>query len=160
MTAASNTQAAGDGFKTPQEAANLIEQFGRIMDSLVETVERETALVREGKLSEAGTLEAVKAELSREYQAGTAWFKRNNGYLKSNLPALLKALHRRHDEFRAVLQINLTVLATAQAVSESIIRGVSGEMARKQSPQTYGASGKANTPGPRASQPISVSRSL
>jgi hypothetical protein len=163
MTAAqSNAQTppAGDGIESPQQAATLIEQFGRIMDSLVETVEHETALVREGRLSEAGELEAVKAELAREYQAGTTWFKRNTNYLTRNLPALLKALHKRHDEFRAVLQINLTVLATAQAVSESIIRGVSGEMARKQSPQTYGASGKANTPGPRASQPISVSRSL
>jgi hypothetical protein len=163
MTAAqSNAQTppAGDGIESPQQAANLIEQFGRIMDSLLETVERETALVREGKLREAGALDDIKTELAREYQAGTTWFKRNNDYLTRNLPELLKALSKRHDEFRAILQINLTVLATAQAVSESIIRGVSGELARKQAPQTYGASGKANAPGPRASQPISVSRSL
>jgi hypothetical protein len=162
MSTPSNAQPvpAGDGIASPQEAAHLVAQFGRIMDSLVETVEQETALVRAGRLREAGEIDAVKTELAREYQAGTTWFKRNNDYLKRNLPDLLKTLHQRHDQFRALLQINLTVLATAQAVSESIIRGVSGELARKQSPQTYGASGKANLPGPRASQPISVSRSL
>ena len=53
----------------------------------------------------------------------------------------LEALRRHHDTFRALLQINLTVLATAHAVSEGIVRGVSGEMARHAAPQTYGASG-------------------
>ena len=33
-----------------------------------------------------------------------------------------------HNTFRDLLQTNLTVLATAHAVSEGIIRGVSGEL--------------------------------
>ena len=69
-------------------------------------------------------------------------------------------MRKRHDAFRALLQTNLTVLATAHAVSEGIIRGVSGELARKQAPSTYGASGRTNTPGPKASQPLAVSRTL
>ena len=59
-----------------------------------------------------------------------------------------------------LLQMNLTVLATAHAVSEGIIRGVSGELARTRAPQTYGASGRANAPDPRASQPLALSRKL
>ena len=55
-------------------------------------------------------------------------------------------LRQRHDLFRAVLQMNLTVLATAHAVSESIMRGVSAELARKATPQAYGASGRATAP--------------
>ena len=42
--------------------------------------------------------------------------------------------------------MNLTVLATAHAVSESIMRGVSAELARKATPQAYGASGRATRP--------------
>ena len=57
-------------------------------------------------------------------------------------------------KFRALLQINLTVLATAHAVSEGIMRGVSDELARKAAPQTYGATGRANAPGPSAAQPL------
>ena len=69
-------------------------------------------------------------------------------------------LVRHHNDFRALLQINLTVLATAHAVSEGIVRGVSGELARKAAPQTYGASGRANAPDPRNATPLAVSRVL
>jgi hypothetical protein len=72
----------------------------------------------------------------------------------------LADLNRKHEEFRALLQINLTVLATAHAVSEGIMRGVSDELARKAAPSTYGASGRTNVPGPSAAQPLTVSRVL
>jgi hypothetical protein len=51
-------------------------------------------------------------------------------------------------------------LATAHAVSEGLVRGVSGELARKAAPQTYGASGRANAPDPRKAVPLAVSRVL
>ena len=43
-------------------------------------------------------------------------------------------MRERHTAFQALLQTNMTVLATAHAVSEGIIRGVSGELARKRAP--------------------------
>jgi hypothetical protein len=57
-------------------------------------------------------------------------------------------------------QLDVTVLATAHAVSEGIIRGVSGELARKQAPSTYGADGRAQAPSTKSSQPLAPSRSL
>jgi hypothetical protein len=42
----------------------------------------------------------------------------------ANLSARCRELRRKHDELHALLRINLTVLATAHAVSEGIIRGV------------------------------------
>jgi hypothetical protein len=59
-----------------------------------------------------------------------------------------------------LLRTNLTVLATAHAVSEGIIRGVSGELARKQAPSTYGASGRAQMPSSKTSPPLAISRTL
>jgi hypothetical protein len=77
------------------------------------------------------------------------------------LPAAkLEALRQRHDAFRALLQINLTVLATAHAVSEGIVRGVSEELARKSAPQTYGATGRTNVPQRKSATPLTVSRNL
>jgi len=52
------------------------------------------------------------------------------------------------------------VLATAHAVSEGIVRGVSNEITRRSAPHTYGASGRANAPSRAAATPIAVSRSL
>jgi hypothetical protein len=130
------------------------------MDSLLATVEEETTLVRAGHLHEATTLEPTKAEFARAYAADTDRIKKSRDFLQQSLPDKLDALRRRHDNFHALLQINLTVLATAHAVSEGIIRGVSGELARKRAPQTYGSSGRANMPSPKAGQPLAVSRVL
>jgi hypothetical protein len=52
------------------------------------------------------------------------------------------------------------VLATAHAVSESIVRGVNAEMQRRNIPNTYTAAGRRAAPGPRHITPLSVSRSL
>ena len=57
-----------------------------------------------------------------------------------------------------MLQINLTVLATAHAVSESIVRGVNAEIQRRNIPNTYTAAGRRATPGPRHMTPLAVSR--
>jgi hypothetical protein len=142
------------------EAERAIASLEKIMDRLVETVEEETARVRAGKLRDAVELDEAKVELARAYAAETDRVKAAKDIIAKSLPDARERLRRRHDAFRALLQINLTVLATAHAVSEGIIRGVSGELARKQAPSTYGASGRANAPSSKTSQPLAVSRSL
>ena len=142
------------------EARQVVENLERIIDALLATVEDETRLVRAGHLRDAAKLEDMKAELAGQYLAITERIKVSRAGLALQLPAELDALRRRHDTFRALLQINLTVLATAHAVSEGIIRGVSDELARKHAPQTYGASGKPSAPARNASQPLALSRSL
>jgi roadblock/LC7 domain-containing protein len=131
-----------------------------IMDRLVEAVEAETAHVRAGRLGDAAKLEEAKAELAHRYAAASARVTAARELIAGSLPAAFDALRQRHEAFKALLQTNLTVLATAHAVSEGIIRGVSGELARKRTPSTYGASGRANAPSAKASQPLALSRTL
>lgn len=142
------------------EAEQIVSHLSTVMDALISVVELETELLRAGKLSEATKLEERKAELSRHYLDDTAKLQASRPYLAKAMPAMLEALRTRHEGFRTLLQSNLTVVATAHAVSESIIRGVSGELARKAAPSTYGATGRANVPSARASQPLAVCRSL
>jgi hypothetical protein len=142
------------------EAEALIRHLLDVMDALLGTVEEETELVRAGKLVEASKLEPTKAELSRMYVADTTRIKASQGYLVRMTPGMIDDLRQRHDEFRALLQMNLTVLATAHAVSESIMRGVSNELARKATPQAYGATGRATAPPVSSQQPLTVSRVL
>jgi hypothetical protein len=138
----------------------LIQHLGEVMEALLGTIEEETALIRAGKLAEAAKLEATKSRLSNMYIADTARIKASQVYLDRVRPTMTRELRQRHDLFRAVLQMNLTVLATAHAVSESIMRGVSAELARKATPQAYGASGYAAAPTPGAMQPLTLSRVL
>ena len=142
------------------EAEHAIANLNKIMDRLVETVEEETTRVRAGRLRDALELDETKVELARLYAAETERVKSCKNIIAQTLPDALDRLRKRHDAFRALLQRNLTVLATAHAVSEGIIRGVSGELARKRAPSTYGASGRTNAPSSKASQPLAFSRKL
>lgn len=142
------------------EAERAIANLNKIMDRLVDTVTEETERVRAGRLRAALELDEAKVELARLYIAETARVKSAKDIIAQSLPDALDRLRKRHDAFRALLQTNLTVLATAHAVSEGIIRGVSSELARKQTPSTYGASGRANMPSSKTSQPLALSRKL
>src|SRR3954451_21430471 len=145
---------------TPADARKLAEGLMEVMSALLGVIERETELVRAGKVREAMALEPNKSELSRRYVGTIAHLKNSQSYLSRATPELLNTLHRHHDTFRAMLQVNLTVLATAHAVSEGIVRGVNVEMQRRNVPNTYTASGTRAVPGPRNMTPIAVSRSL
>ena len=102
---------------TTYEAQQLIVHLIDVMDALLGTVEKETKLVRAGRAKEAARVGRSKADLARLYVADSARIKASQAYLSEKLPAVLDALRQRHDLFQALFQINLTVLAAAQASS-------------------------------------------
>jgi hypothetical protein len=144
---------------SPAEAQDLAAHFIQVMDDLVDVVEEETRLVRSGKARAAAALAQRKSELSQRYLTDATRVRAGRGYLRRHLPELLSNLQERHERFRALLQINLTVLATAHAVAEGLVRGVSGGLARKSSPQTYTSNGRNAAP-PNTVPPMAVSRQL
>ena len=142
------------------EAGRVITHLIDVMDAMLDIVEDETKLVRAGKLRAAALLVPSKNQISQLYLADTQRLKASQPYLARTAPDVLTALHRRHNLFQAVLQMNLTVLATAHAVSEGIIRGVSDELTRKSMPTVYGASGQTTAPQPHHAQPFALSRAI
>jgi len=142
-----------------REAELAVASLEKIMDQLEQAVTEETSRVRSGRLRDAMNLDG-KIECARLYAAESQHVKAARAAIAQLAPEALDRLRRRHDTFEKVLRTNLTVLATAHAVSEGIIRGVSGELARKQAPSTYGASGRAQPPSSKASPPLAVSRTL
>ena len=156
----SNTTLSPAPVTTTAEVHALAAHYVEVMETLIGVIQQETDLVREGRLVQAAKLVEPKGDLARLYIADTLRLRASQARIAAMAPDTLDALKRRHDAFRSLLQINLTVLATAHAVSEGIVRGVSDEMIRKSSPQTYGANGRANAPDQRAAQPLAVSRML
>jgi len=142
------------------EAQQVIGHLSDVMDALIGVVEEETKLVRAGRLTEVPRLRGEKTDLARLYLADAARLQASQGYLSKAIPGVLHVLRERHSTFRSILQVNLTVLATAHAVAEGIIRGVSEQINRKAAPQVYGASGRQTAPNPRGAQPLAVSRVL
>jgi len=139
------------------DSEQTLAGLNEIMDRLTATIEEETARARAGRVSGVAELSATKLELARLYSAES---ERVKSALARVLPDAIESLRKRHAAFRSLLQTNMTVLATAHAVSEGIIRGVSGQLARKRAPSTYGATDKANALSPKASQPLALSRTL
>lgn len=124
-----------------EDAADLCRIIEEAMEALIETIERETELVRAGKLVEAGELQAKKAGLSDVYVKAILHARDQSGDLKRHAPETVDRLHRRHEEFRALLRINMAVLSTARDVSEGLVKAVSKTVGVGEKPSTYGSSG-------------------
>jgi hypothetical protein len=145
---------------TAPEAQAAIVQLTAVMDSLEAVVVEETALVRAGHLRKATDLGVKKTELSGLYFKAVERLKANGKSLARLVPQDVSALAHRHELLQAVLKTNMVVLATAHAVSEGIMRRLSGDLARQACPQVYGASGRTTAPDPKRAQPLAFSRML
>lgn len=145
---------------TPQQAHDLAQGLIEQMTALLGVIERETELVRAGNVRGAAALAKDKTALTHGYLAAVARLKVSQSYIAAHAPDLLGALQRHHDVFRGMLQVNLTVLATAHAVSEGIVRGVNMEIQKRNAPQTYSATGQRTPPPTRHVTPLAISRSL
>ena len=82
---------------TVAAAEQLIAHLGEVMNALLALVERETELVREGRISEVARLEPSKAELARLYMADAALVKAHSAFLALKLPARVEELRRKKD---------------------------------------------------------------
>ena len=145
---------------TSAEAEQAIEQVTDLIERMQAIVEQETALVHAGKVRMATALGPAKSELAGQLFAAGERLKANAKFLLGAAPTRAAALQRMQEAFRAVLQQNMIVLATSHAVSEAIVRRLSGDLARKAAPQVYGASGRTMAPNPKRGQPLAVSRVL
>jgi flagellar biosynthesis/type III secretory pathway chaperone len=154
------TVSTNDKPLTSSEAEIAVGELETSMEQLLSVIEQETALVRSGHLRDAAALSERKSLVARDFTGRSARIKANKDMLARVLPAKMRALTERNKHLQQSLQANMTVLATAHAVGEDIIRGVSTEMVRTTQPSTYGASGRTNGPAPRAAHPLAVSRSI
>lgn len=145
----------GSGF----EAEQLCISVESRMDELVNLIEEETALVRTGKLFAAGELQGRKAEVARQFIAGMEAVKKIRPALEKVAPDAIERLKRRHEEFKAVLQMNLAVLATAREVSENLIEDIAKGVGQAPAARGYGAAGAIDKSAAQA-RGLAVNRSL
>ena len=145
---------------TAAEAERALAEMSDLIEHLRAVIEQETVLVHAGKVRSAMALGASKSELAGQLLNHGQRLKANAKFMLQAAPARCAELREMQDAFRAVLQKNMIVLATSHAVSEGIVRRLSGDLARKRSPQVYGASGRTAAPNPRQSSPLAISRTL
>jgi hypothetical protein len=140
------------------EAERMVRALMDLMGTLTKVLNEETALVKSGRISDALNSESRKGELSANYLKSLEALKANAVALARFAPAALEDLKTAHTGFSKVIEKNQTVLATARAVSEGLIRSLADEISAKSRPSHYGPA----TGAPRASGtgPMVLSRKL
>lgn len=145
---------------TKAQAEGAIDELAAVIEQLSGLVQRETALLHAGHVRRAAEIEPVKKELAGRLYAIGEQIKANAKFVLQAAPARCAAVRTAQEAFRAALQKNMIVLATAHAVSEGIVRRLSGELAKKASPQVYGSTGRTIAPNPKQGRPLAISRTL
>lgn len=147
---------------TAPEAQALIEAVLETLGALSHVVGEETELVRAGRLPDAMEREQRKTELAGIYMRGVEQVKLNAVALARFVPDQVKRLKAAHLAFQDLIETNQIVLATARAVSESIVRDLAGEANKPMKAAGYGPAatvGNAAYARPN-SGPLMVSRQL
>lgn len=147
---------------SPLEARALIDAVLEALGALSHLVGEETELLRGGRLPEAMTREPRKTELAGIYMRGVEQVKLNAVALARFAPDQVRRLKAAHADFQTLIETNQLVLATARAVSESIVRDLAADANK---PSRVAGYGPASTVGAGSfarpnSGPLVISRSL
>lgn len=141
------------------DAEQLAAGVLKTLADLQAVLELETGHVRVGRVREGLADERRKSELSASYLQGLEAVKGNAVAMARFAPEALQRLREAHAGFSRVVEENQIVLATARAVSESLVKGIAEEMNRQARPQVYAPLGQGARPS-TTSAPLVMSRSL
>ncbi len=142
-----------------EDAERLVASVLATMGDLEKVLASETDHIRVGRIRDGLAEEARKSELASAYMRGLETVKANAIALARFAPEALEKLKAAHAGFGRAVETNQTVLATARAVSESLVKGVADEMNRQSRPQGYGPPGVQGA-RPQRSEPLIVSKSM
>jgi len=127
----------GRAIASPGEAEQLIAGVLDTIAALERLLAQETSLIRNGRIADALAHEPLKSDLAGQYMRELETLKANAIALARFAPAALETLKATHGRFSAIIDKNQAVLATARAVSESLIRSLAEEVGSATRPAGY-----------------------
>jgi hypothetical protein len=143
------------------DAMALVNTVLDNLSNLSHVIGEETQLVRDGRLNDALRREPRKTELAGIYMRGLEVVKSNAVALARFAPEEVQRLKASHGTFLELVETNQAVLATARAISESIVRELATEAGRSAQPVGYDSSRNNVANFSKAgSGPLVISRSL
>ena len=146
---------------TKAEAVALVDGLLATLHNLGDILDQESALLRAGKLKDGLALSHRKNDLARSFIQTLQAANANAANLRALAPERLELYRKSQEAFAPRLQENLTVIATAQALSNSIIQEVATAVARSDIPTAYSARGRSlDQTSATTARPISLNRSF
>lgn len=143
-----------------EEAEQLASILEKALDRLSHVLNQETELAKAGKMRQAIELQAEKARLTETFLKTGERFRANSNYFRAELPRIFAHVHKLHEKFNDAVVRNMRVLATAKAVSESLIQEIIDAATGHEQPAGYTASGATPAGKPASSPPLKLNRSL
>jgi hypothetical protein len=131
---------------TRDDAERILLGLTAALDDLEAALEIETALIGAGRIRDGLAAESRKAELSAAYVLQLQHAKAQIVALARLAPEALRRFRERQAAFERVMSRNQTVIATARAVAEGLIRGLSEAVEREVRPNVYGLPSRPPAP--------------
>ncbi|OKL45305.1 hypothetical protein [Pseudovibrio exalbescens] len=162
MTDISETQQEAfdnEAITTREQAEAFCSRFDAALDMLVEVIDEETRLLKQGLVADLPTLTPRKTEAIEHYMSGIRAVSANAIALGNLAPEAIQEMRERHSRLKPLLQQNLTVVATARSVSDQIVDTVAKAVGSQLQPKTYGANATTNRAS-KTAKGLSVNQSL
>ncbi|KZK81391.1 hypothetical protein PsAD13_04342 [Pseudovibrio sp. Ad13] len=158
-TVSSTVSFEEEPIQTRMQAEVFCENFETAMDNLVDIIEAETELLREGQISELPTVAPKKHAAIESYLSGIRVASANAIALGNLAPLSIQRMRERHGNLRPILQTNLQVVSTARSVTDNVIETVAKAVGSQMKTRGYGANGMMSSPQ-RSAQGIAVNQTL
>ena len=140
-------------------AQALCRSVGATAHALMEVINDETTVIREGRPQAIEALQSDKIELSARYLREMTRLKRHADDVRTLAAEEVEILKPLTHELSAKLLENKDALADVLSVSERLIRKATmAAVAAQSGPSTYGSNGMVTQPPPQASAAISINQ--
>jgi hypothetical protein len=137
---------ASPSMESAAEAGALCDRLMEYTGEMIAVLERETGLLRSGKLNDIAAISARKAALSMTLTQDMSVFRREAEFIRGALPERIDAMREQHLALQKSLTANHDALAAMKAVSESMLQSVAAKVGEQTSgPSVYGKDASMNT---------------
>ncbi len=144
-----------------EAALALCRSLTTTATALMEVIDNETAVIREGRPQAIEALQADKIELSARYLGEMTRLKRHADDIRDLGSTDVETLKALTQELGAKLLENRDALADILSVSERLIRTATmSAISARSGPATYGCDGLVTKPPANANAAISVNQAL
>lgn len=163
MTQTQDTTQTGDipRIETTEAAQALCNRLLETSAELVDILERETALLKQGKPSQTGALYLRKAALNAILTRDMSAFRRDVEFITMAAPDEISTLKERHGQLQKSINANQDALIAMKAVSESLLHTIAAKASAQVSgPEVYGNDAGVSSTAPGRPAAISVNTVL
>ncbi len=147
--------------ETAQAAQVLCARLLETTAELVGLLDKETAMLKQGKPREIGSLHVRKSALNAMLTRDMSVFRRDADFIIMAAPEEISAIKDQHSQLQKSINANQDALVAMKAVSESLLHTIAAKAsARTSGPETYGQNADVSTSAPARPAAISVNTVL